>query len=582
MLTAYTNNGESASPKLSKSDQKNQFSEFPPEVQKQLKEIQAKSKPLTPEQQETASELNNPDEQPLTYNLGPASSMKALSAILRDNKFMSQVVGFFDPCAFDEKSYKLMASFATDFYKQHGECPSRDLIADQIKLATAKSSAEERLEWLTVMNTAWEYYFPTKAERDHLINMFRQQTKNQKAKANFQQWLKSQTNDTNPMDLTEIIEKLKAVNESCFGQLDWAFNDWQADCDIAADQKDDWFWEGWGEFGTLGMLTGLPFSGKSQLVAELIAAIAKGESFCDRPLTQCPIILLDYENKEKTLIGRIKKALNGDEGDIAKLYHRVPLLNLPRPLSAEWIKATIAKLKSKIELVNGRCFVIVDTFRSANAGGENDEMSPSEMVNVLAPLQTLAKETGAFILVLHHNAKHSDDFSGTTAIAAMVDYMWNWNRSDDRDESKKSEPARLYWKGRTDYQEPLCFNFNKMTSRNEFIGTGAEVKDNIKQLAEEARLVKIIKYLGLEESEGATRDEIADLCKSEKADTGKPLSRSTIQERIKLAETRGFIKSSGAGTKGNAAVYWLSDSGHSLVNKSETLKLITVGGTDEG
>ena len=101
-----------------------------------------------------------------------------------------------------------------------------------------------------------------------------------------------------------------------------------------------------------------------------------------------------------------------------------------------------------------KSYLIIDTLRSCYLPDTCDE---KEIISILYPLQALSRKYNLATILLHHNAKGTDAYSGTTAIAGACDYMWNWSR-----EKNKSFHAVLELTGqRGDPQEPMNFHFDK-------------------------------------------------------------------------------------------------------------------------
>lgn len=214
---------------------------------------------------------------------------------------------------------------------------------------------------------------------------------------------------------------------------------------IADNQNEDWLVQGWAEFGCLHLLTGLPFGGKSTLVAEFIASICNNNTnMCGLPCQQVPIILFDYENKERILMKRINRALEGVTIGAEQFFHRLAPDSLMRPLTIDYIKTAVKKV------TDGKCCIIIDTLRSAFG---LDELSPVDIYNALVPLKSLANDLNAVIVVLHHNAKYSNTYSGTTALAGAVDYLWNCQKNVD------TQVTTLKWEGRGDVMPDASFNY---------------------------------------------------------------------------------------------------------------------------
>ena len=195
---------------------------------------------------------------------------------------------------------------------------------------------------------------------------------------------------------------------------------------IAATQKEDWLIDKWAEFGTLLCHTSLPFGGKSTIWAWIMASIAKNEPWAGLETQSVPIVLFDFENKERILVSRIQKYLRGDEGRLEELLYAVDHTTIEYPLTDTAIAGILDAIQPAIEAAGGKCLVLIDTLRSAFVGEDYDERDESSMVRLLRPLQRLAKKYNACVVVLHHNAKYSNAYSGSTAIAAVADTLWNW------------------------------------------------------------------------------------------------------------------------------------------------------------
>ena len=346
-----------------------------------------------------------------------------------------------------------------------------------------------------------------------------------------------------------------------------AFESWDETCQIASQQKEDWLIPGWAEFGCLQLLTGLPFSGKSCIVAEIIAALALGKTFCELPVQQVPFVLLDLENKERILVKRLRNALGGEAGKMPELYHRVNPRNIPRPITPQFILTAIDKLKKAMGDIGKKGFVVIDTMRSAFAGSGKDELNPQQMIDLLVPLKQLAYDSGWLVLVLHHNAKHSDQYSGSTAIAAVADYMWNW--SSDK---KKLTGTLEFAGGRDDHQLPLDFTFDMTSQRNVFIGSRPEV---VEARVKQKRDTEIGPWLGLLpdlQADAIKYDEIlkraiaAGLVKDE-----GDACEQFMRRRVQMGINDGYVSLSGNGRRNDPYVFWRSQTGSDAWLRSQVM-----------
>ena len=257
------------------------------------------------------------------------------------------------------------------------------------------------------------------------------------------------------------------------------FEKWSETKAIAATQQEDWLIKGWLEFGCLHAITGLPFSGKSSIMADMLAAMVRGEPWCELPVKQVPFVLLDLENKERILVKRFKRAMQGDEGRMEELYHRINPNDLPE------VPVPISFVADIIEAVGAtKGFVLIDTMRTAFQRDSNDEAS---MLELLTPLKLIAHRTGWAIKTLHHNAKATNRYSGNTAFAGVLDCLWNWTRVGYK--------AELSLEGRDDAVDPLTFEFDPKLQRNIFTGTKGETTAAERKDKEDLDLCKVLRHL---------------------------------------------------------------------------------------
>lgn len=335
------------------------------------------------------------------------------------------------------------------------------------------------------------------------------------------------------------------------------FESWDDTCAIAAEQREDWLIPHWAEFGCLHILTGLPFSGKSYLITELVGCICTGRDFYTMPVQQVPFIILDLENKERILVKRIKASLANDPGRINELYRRVNPKNMPRPLTREFMKECITQLKAGMNGTKG--VLIVDTLRSAFAGSGMKEDKNDDMAALLYPLQALAQETGWAIILLHHNTKGQNHYSGAGVIAGAADYLWNWTS-----DKKKLTACLEMDGGRDDHQFPLEFRFDMATQRNVYLGKSNDIKrdDAKKQL--DRLLTPWLTLLPDDPEDGITIAEIqkrafdAGMFKEDvKEDSQEKETRRVMDEALNLK----YVQKKGAGKRGSPAKWFTTEAG---------------------
>jgi hypothetical protein len=228
-------------------------------------------------------------------------------------------------------------------------------------------------------------------------------------------------------------------------------------------EAEEWLLPNWLEFGSLALLSGDPFSGKSNIMAELYAAIAKGGKFGHHQAARCGILVIDAENKRRIFAKRLDAALAGDRGDIDSLLIRIVPEQMSFPLAdVEVLRQLIQSAKASTR--QDRILVVVDTLRSVFSA---DEMENDEMKSLLYPLQRVAQEENAAILVLHHRPKSGAKYAGQTSIAGACDFLWMW------ESDKLTQIGHLTLEGtRGDNDGPMSFEYRN--GKNHFRTTAAK------------------------------------------------------------------------------------------------------------
>src|SRR5437773_8802974 len=169
--------------------------------------------------------------------------------------------------------------------------------------------------------------------------------------------------------------------------------------------------------GGLGILPGKPKAGKTTLARCLALRVARGEPWLGHATTRGPVIYLALEEKRSEVRGHFK-ALGATSAE------PIFILCATAPIDA------LARLRREAER---RCpaLIIVDTlFKLIRIDDGNDY---ALVTAALEPLLTLARETGAHVLAVHHLGKgergDGDAILGSTAIFASVDTVLLLKRS---------------------------------------------------------------------------------------------------------------------------------------------------------
>ena len=176
------------------------------------------------------------------------------------------------------------------------------------------------------------------------------------------------------------------------------------------DEPVSWLVEGLLPVGGLALLAAKPKVGKSTLSRCLALAVARGETFLQRNVSQGPVIYLALEEKRS----EIKKhfAELGADGTEPIYIH-----------CAAAPQDALAALQDEIKRRRPALVIIDPILRMTRLRDANDY---AEVSNAMEPLMALAREYTAHLLMVYHlgkgeRAEASDAILGSTAFFAAVD-----------------------------------------------------------------------------------------------------------------------------------------------------------------
>ena len=194
--------------------------------------------------------------------------------------------------------------------------------------------------------------------------------------------------------------------------------------------------------GRVSLLHSREKVGKSTITTAMTAAVTRGKSFLEQPTRQGPVVWFSEEHPAD-----VRKRLEQWGADCSCVAFGGRLDKSPE--SPASLKSLVTQIKPVL--------VIVDTLTKwAGALGIRDLHGAGELGQRLAELVTLARESDAAILILHHNRKNPSasaetgdtwgEYRDSTAIGAAADMIVSL--------SPWSEPQtrRLTLKGR--WSEP--------------------------------------------------------------------------------------------------------------------------------
>jgi hypothetical protein len=162
--------------------------------------------------------------------------------------------------------------------------------------------------------------------------------------------------------------------------------------------------------GGISVLSAKPKVGKSTMARCLAIAVAKGETFLGCATTQGPVIYLALEEKRSEVRDHFRKlGATGEEP-----------IHIHAAAAPQDALSQLCKLVEELKPV----LVIIDPlFKFVRV---RDEKAYAEVCAALEPLLSLARESGAHVLLTHHSGKAdridaTDAILGSTAIFGGVD-----------------------------------------------------------------------------------------------------------------------------------------------------------------
>jgi len=440
---------------------------------------------LTPEEEAKLEELIFESDRAaeIRFDKDDNYQRKLLSGLLQD-PCMSEGIALVEPRYWSLEAHVMAYDALKSFWNECGTLPTKFVVTEAVKEKLKDADPAVRLHNLAEVESVYEYYVPGVVESKYLMSELRQWAKQQAFRLCMATLYDKNADGELTIDeaMSKVLTSITDIqNKTATGEV----SDCWADI-VASQEKEDWLIPNWLEFGSLGMLSGDPFSGKSHILAELFAAIVKHGFFARYKIPSCPVLLFDAENKRRILVKRIRNALgDGGAGDIEALFRRVDTARLALPLPVESGPDTVRQLiqETKKRTGHDRVFVVIDTLRSVFAA---DEMESGDMKALLYPLQRVAQEENAAILILHHRPKSGATYSGQTSIAGACDYLWLW--TSDRDTCL----GQLELVGtRGDYEPKLKFVLRD--GRNQWIPDGDTTQTVIKN--KESALVGMLEHI---------------------------------------------------------------------------------------
>ena len=188
----------------------------------------------------------------------------------------------------------------------------------------------------------------------------------------------------------------------------------------------EWIWGDYVAKGSFSALVAKPKAGKSTLIYELIGKVADGKSFLGRATKQGPILILACEEQRRDIRRRLQSlSIAHPEHIHIHVGYLDDTANTYRQLSA-YIR------QHRIQLV------VIDTLNTFWA--IQDENNAAQVTAAVKPLLSLARDTEAAVLLIHHTRKsegdHGDEIRGSGALLSLLDAAFILRRHEAETQRK--------------------------------------------------------------------------------------------------------------------------------------------------
>ena len=163
--------------------------------------------------------------------------------------------------------------------------------------------------------------------------------------------------------------------------------------------------------GMLTVLSGKDKAGKTLLAWEIARAVCRGENFLSQfPTTQGPVVFLGLDDPATVTVDRLEQL--GIQ-EVPDLYVGTPLDCQPN-LVGFW-----PEVREQVEGLDAQ-LVVVDALYLFLRGSADAMNQAGGMAPVMEPLNKLAEETGASVLLITHDSKSGGDVAGSFVIRAAA------------------------------------------------------------------------------------------------------------------------------------------------------------------
>jgi AAA domain len=170
----------------------------------------------------------------------------------------------------------------------------------------------------------------------------------------------------------------------------------------------DWLWQGFLAPGSLAMLAGHPFVGKSMLVSGLLRRLESGQPFLGRTTKATSALLVTEEDQT---------SLRERAGRFQLFDLRSEYLDRSSSVGHDW--SALITRATEWALAKQHRLLVIDTFPGLAGLGDEQENDAGAITSRLQPLQ-VAAGAGLAVLFLHHMNNYNQP-RGSKAFKGVVD-----------------------------------------------------------------------------------------------------------------------------------------------------------------
>jgi hypothetical protein len=270
------------------------------------------------------------------------------------------------------------------------------------------------------------------------------------------------------------------------------------------------FWGGI-QFSSLGLLSGLANSGKTEILMNMMATTIKGlDELWGHPLAPAHYLIFDRENGIRNTVKWFQKAVPEDRHKIMGEFLTFDDPDtMPSYLTMDYISDAITITKNRH--LDKELVVIVDTFKGCFSSEPGyKEADESYVSKRLTELKRVAKQHGVLLMVVHHFGWNTGRATGSHAFHAVPDAVFDYHR-DHTDEV--GTLVRIRVRGNNDYPyKPI--NLIKKDGLLKVTSGIVGVEDNVlalfprdkdKAITEKEFIVDAQMYLCWEKTDAAAR-----------------------------------------------------------------------------